>query len=148
MREQHGVFGGFPSCTFTKPNRSAHTPNLIVSVGQLGGFEEEEGGFLGTAGGLCLWPLGGGGGHDGTYVELTTVKKRRLRDRRIAALEAISKVKLLTFRGCLIISYSLASVLARCVSSDGIERSERGGFIGEGSVSEFVILRFKIIRPM
>ena len=83
MRLQHGVFGGFPSCTLIKPNTSAHTPNLMVSLGQLGCFGE--GGF-GT--GVCLGVLGGG--LHGTYVELTTVKKRMLRHKRSAPLEAIS----------------------------------------------------------
>ncbi|QCD81273.1 hypothetical protein DEO72_LG2g1598 [Vigna unguiculata] len=35
MSSQHGVFGGFPSCTPIKPNTSAHTPNLRVSAGQV-----------------------------------------------------------------------------------------------------------------
>jgi len=83
MRLQHGVFGGFPSCTLIKPNTSAHTPNLIVSLGQLACFGE--GGF-GTGG--CFGVLGGG--LHGTYVELTTVKKRTLKHKRSAALEAIS----------------------------------------------------------
>jgi hypothetical protein len=47
MREQHGVFGGLPSSTLIKPNTSAHTPNLIVSLGQVGYLEE------GGCG--CLW---------------------------------------------------------------------------------------------
>nr|KYP55339.1 hypothetical protein KK1_001550 [Cajanus cajan] len=65
MREQHGVFGGSPSFTSTKPNRLAHTPNLRVSSGQVPWFVEG--------------------------VELTKVKKRMLRDKRRAALEAISR---------------------------------------------------------
>ncbi|XP_020225130.1 pEARLI1-like lipid transfer protein 3 [Cajanus cajan] len=40
MREQHGVFGGSPSFTSTKPNRLAHTPNLRVSSGQVPWFVE------------------------------------------------------------------------------------------------------------
>nr|KYP55341.1 hypothetical protein KK1_001552 [Cajanus cajan]KYP55360.1 hypothetical protein KK1_001571 [Cajanus cajan] len=84
MREQHGVFGGFPRFTFTKPSRLAHTPNLRVSLGQVPDFVE--GGF-GTGG--CFGTFGGG--LHGTYDELTTVKKRMLRDKRSAALEAISQ---------------------------------------------------------
>lgn len=64
-----------------------------------GGFGPVEGGLVpveggcgfGTVGG-CLQHLGGGGGGHGTYVELTTVKKRMLKERRIAAREAIWKL--------------------------------------------------------
>jgi hypothetical protein len=56
-REQHGVFGGLPSWTLIKPNTSAHTPSLIVSLGHVGYFVE------GGCEWWCLWPFGGGGGH-------------------------------------------------------------------------------------
>ncbi|BAT75864.1 hypothetical protein VIGAN_01379400, partial [Vigna angularis var. angularis] len=86
MRLQHGVFGGFPSCTPIKPNTSAHTPNLRVSSGQLPYFVE--GGF-GT--GVCGGFLGAfGGGLHGTYVELTTLKNKMFRHKRRAPFEAIS----------------------------------------------------------
>lgn len=85
MRLQQGVFGGVPTTTCTKSfNKSAHTPNFRVSLGQLG--------FAG--GGFLWWCLGFGTGGHGTEVEVTKVKKRRFRERRravvAAAFEAIS----------------------------------------------------------
>ncbi|CAI9771542.1 unnamed protein product [Fraxinus pennsylvanica] len=77
-REQHGVCGGVPTTTFTKPfNKLAHTPNFRVSSG-----------YILFDGGWGLWPwpplgVAGGGGH-GTDVELTIVKKRILKRRRSA----------------------------------------------------------------
>ena len=120
MREQQGVFGGVPTTTLTKPlSTSAQTPSFRVSLGQVGlvagvggdgGFGEGVGalGALGTLGVGTLGALGalgvgvhephedggfGGGGH-GTWLEVTRVKKRRLRERRRVvdeiAFEAIS----------------------------------------------------------
>jgi hypothetical protein len=91
MRLQQGVFGGVPTTRCTKSfNRLAHTPSLRVSLGQVVG--------LGAAGvgcgftGGCFGVFGGGGGQ-GTYVEVTIVKKRRLRETRkamvVIALEPI-----------------------------------------------------------
>ena len=70
---QHGVFGGEPTRTLIKPNRSAQTPSLSVSVGQVG---LTGGNFFGDFG-----VLGVVGGH---FVEVTTLKKRRLSVRRRA----------------------------------------------------------------
>lgn len=83
---QQGVTGGVPTTTWTKPNKSAHTPSFRVSTGQLA--------FAG--GGLCGCGFGlFGDGGQGTLCEVTMVKKRRLRERRRAmleeALEAIFK---------------------------------------------------------
>ncbi|KAJ9706878.1 hypothetical protein PVL29_002036 [Vitis rotundifolia] len=74
MRLQQGVFAGVPTTACSKSfNKSAHTPNLRVSLGQAA-----------LAGGFLGWCLGFG-----------TVKKRRFRARRRAvvarAFEAISK---------------------------------------------------------
>ena len=79
----------------------------------------KKGGGFGTGG--CLGVLGGG--LHGTYVELTTVKKRTLRHKRSAALEAISH-KLLTLR-------TLYLLLWFSVCELGIELQRMsGGFIG------------------
>ncbi|KAF7801660.1 uncharacterized protein G2W53_040771 [Senna tora] len=45
MRLQHGRVGGAPIWTLIRPNTSAHTPNLRVSIGHLPLEEEGEGGF-------------------------------------------------------------------------------------------------------
>ncbi|KAL6280081.1 hypothetical protein ACE6H2_016962 [Prunus campanulata] len=96
MRLQQGNFGG-PTTRCTKPfNTSAHAPNFNVSLGHVAGLE---GLGLGSAGlaclGWCLWPFFSGGGQ-ATLVEVTKVKKRRLRERRRAvearALEAIWEI--------------------------------------------------------
>ncbi|KAG9148837.1 hypothetical protein Leryth_023175 [Lithospermum erythrorhizon] len=93
MRVQHGVFGGLPRTTLTKPfNKLAHTPSFNVSLGHvallegvgegLAGVLEGVGeGFVGVLGPPLLFL--GGGGH-GALVELTRVKKRRLKVMRKA----------------------------------------------------------------
>lgn len=90
MRLQQGLFGGVPTTRCTKSfNKLAHTPNLRVSLGQVAG------------GWWCLWPFEGGG--QGTYVELTTAKKRRLRESSRRALEAIALKtvhQILNLMGC------------------------------------------------
>lgn len=82
-RLQHGVFGGVPTTMWTKSfNKLAHTPSFRASLGQEG-----------FAGCECGCGFDGEGGH-GTAVELTNVKKRRLRIKRNAvdarAFEAIA----------------------------------------------------------
>ncbi|RDY11055.1 hypothetical protein CR513_04329, partial [Mucuna pruriens] len=99
--------GSNMGCTFTKPNRSAHTPNFRVFSGQLPCFGD--GGF-GTGG--CLGTLGGG--LHGTYVELTTVKKRMLKNKKRATLEAISKDV-----GCEILRSTLSTVVEYQGQLDG-----------------------------
>lgn len=89
MRVQHGVLGGVPTTRCTKSlSKSAQTPSFRVSLGHLP-LE-------------CLWPWWAGvegfgagvdvGGH-GTLLELTNVKKRTLRRRKMAALEAIDGIE-------------------------------------------------------
>lgn len=85
MRVQHGVLGGVPTTRCTKSlSKSAQTPSFRVSLGHLP-FE-----------GLWWWAgvegFGGVGvdvGGHGTLLELTNVKKRMLRRRKMATLEAI-----------------------------------------------------------
>lgn len=79
MREQHGVFGGVPMLTLSKePSKSAHTPNLRASLGQVP---------LDVAFGFGL-------GEVQVPQALTKAKKRRLRARKsgsdVERLEAIS----------------------------------------------------------
>lgn len=79
---QQGVLGGEPTTTLTKPNKSAHTPSLSVSVGQVG-----------LTGGSFFGGFGVFGVFGGHFVEVTKVKKRRFNAIRRAvtarALEAI-----------------------------------------------------------
>ena len=107
MRVQHGVFGGVPTTRWTRSlSKLAHTPNLRVSFGQVafGGCEGVGGLGFGDGGGGQDFGGEGGGGHAfggdggggqafGVCLEVTNVKKRRLRVRRKAvlakALEAI-----------------------------------------------------------
>ena len=107
MRVQHGVFGGVPTTRWTRSlSKLAHTPNLRVSFGQVAfggcegvgglGFGDGGGGqdFGGEGGGgQAFGGEGGGGQAFGVCLEVTNVKKRRLRVRRKAvlakALEAI-----------------------------------------------------------
>lgn len=89
MRLQQGNFGG-PTTRCTKPfNTSAHAPNFKVSFGHTA-LEGLGGAGLAFFG--WWWCFLGGGGQ-GVLVEVTKVKKRRLRERRRAvvakALEAI-----------------------------------------------------------
>lgn len=53
IRAQHLLDGGEPTTTFTRPNRSAHTPSFNVSLGHLAGAGGDDGGVQ------------GGGGEDG-----------------------------------------------------------------------------------
>lgn len=77
ISEQQGSVGGDPTTTFTNPSKSAHTPSFSVSLGQ----------------DASLWCCFGAGGAHGTFVEVTNEKKRRLSERKRAAvaraLEAI-----------------------------------------------------------
>ena len=99
MRVQHGVFGGVPTTTCTRPlSKSAHTPNFSVSFGHVALVGVEGVGGFDGVGGLGVGGHGGGGGgaHPvGVEVEVTKVKKSKLRVRRKAvvakALEAICK---------------------------------------------------------
>ena len=81
MRLQQGVFGGVPTTRCTKSfNKLAHTPSLRVSLGQVAGL------LVGRLGceccGVCFGVFNGGG--QATLVEVTIVKKRRLRESRKA----------------------------------------------------------------
>ncbi|GJW37323.1 hybrid signal transduction histidine kinase M [Tanacetum coccineum] len=104
-RVQHGVFGGVPTTRWTRSlSKLAHTPNLRVSFGQVafggcegvgglgfgdGGGGQDFGGeggggqaFGGDGGGGQAFGGDGGGGQAfGVCLEVTNVKKRRLRVR-------------------------------------------------------------------
>lgn len=79
IKVQQGVFGGFPTTTWTRCfNKSTHAPSFNVSFGQLGCF------FGGLGVGVGGFGAGAGaGGHGaGTLWELTLVNKRILKMRR------------------------------------------------------------------
>ena len=77
MRLQQGDFGGVPTTRCTKSfNKLAHTPSLRVSLGQVDGL------LVGRLGCECCGVFNGGG--QATLVEVTIVKKRRLRESRKA----------------------------------------------------------------
>lgn len=90
IRLQHGVVGGLPIVTFTKPpSRLAQTPSLRASIGQVP--DEDGGGLLDTdpgggGGELMDTDVGGGGllvmvGGFGRVAE-TRTKKRMLTVRK------------------------------------------------------------------
>lgn len=123
MREQHGVLGGEPMVTLSKePSKSAQTPNLRASLGQVPwgvGF----GLGLGQEPQLRQEPQA-----------LTREKKRKLTARRSASdaerFEAISQSKSFLVILLVAVTLKLLASIMKLIIEDGEVWREGWGFIG------------------